>query len=126
MKSPGPASAVNSSRSPSAARLAPHHVDHALERTMMMRAGLRIGLDRDRAGQSSGRPTRARLIAALRSMPGVCAGCSGRRMARNHAHAIRASISVGLRSLAPCTIEIGFSNLCSVYEKVDSPSSNLT
>src|SRR5436305_13526533 len=60
MKSPGPASATNSSRSPQAHPSATaYHVDHALDRTMMVRTGLRVRLDVDRPGpQLAG--TRAR------------------------------------------------------------------
>src|SRR5262249_37781319 len=35
---------------PAHAGFSPHHVDHALERTMMMRAGLCVWVDRDGAG----------------------------------------------------------------------------
>jgi len=38
---------------------------------VMMRAGLGVRLDRHRAGHSFCAPVRAKLIAALRSMPGV-------------------------------------------------------
>ena len=37
----------------------------------MMGAGLGVGMDGDRAGQSFCAPTRGKLIAAARSMPGV-------------------------------------------------------
>jgi hypothetical protein len=61
-------------------RFAPAHprpalddVDHALELAVVMRAGLRVGVDVDRAGPELLRADRANVIAALRSMPGVCA-----------------------------------------------------
>ena len=50
MKSPGPASAVNCRLlAPAHPRLALHHVDDAFEMAVMMRAGLGVRLDADRA-----------------------------------------------------------------------------
>jgi hypothetical protein len=51
MKSPGPASAVNSRCSPQRMRARPlHHVDHAFQRAVVVGAGLGVGVDVHRAG----------------------------------------------------------------------------
>ena len=51
MKSPGPASATNSSRSPHLMRAQPaHHIDHALDGPVMVRPRLRHRPDDDRSG----------------------------------------------------------------------------
>ena len=51
MKSPGPASAMNSSRSPQLIRARPlNDVDHAFDRAVMVRAGLGLGMDDHGAG----------------------------------------------------------------------------
>jgi hypothetical protein len=56
---------------PAHARLAANHVDDAFEMAVMVRAGFGIGLDRHRTGPQLLAPARAKLIAALRSIPGV-------------------------------------------------------
>ena len=54
---------------------------------MMMRAGLGVGLDRDGAGPDLLCAARAKLIAALRSIPGVGL-VAVELLAGNHAHPV--------------------------------------
>ena len=73
MKSPGPASAMNSSRSPQRIRARPlDDVDHALELAVVMRAGLRVGVDVDRAGPQLLRAGARGVDRRRAVMPGVC------------------------------------------------------
>ena len=53
--------------------LAAHHINHAFQRAMVMRAGFRVGVDVDRASPDFLRADPGRLIAAARFMPGVWA-----------------------------------------------------
>ena len=86
---------------PAHARLAAHHVDHALDRAVMMRAGLGLGVDHDRAGPQllraaprMGDGRRAVHALRLRGV-GVELGAS------HHAHAVEFPVRIGHFAWSP-------------------------
>src|SRR5262245_3734186 len=114
---------------PAHARLATHYVDHALERTMMVRSGLRIRLDRDRAGPELLGARARQIDRSLAVHAGRLRRVRVERMAWDHTHAIvlpfRLGHRVPRRSRSVAGPIAGSSEpICRVYEQVDSPASN--
>jgi hypothetical protein len=74
MKSPGPCLGGEFQvLAPAHARAALHHVDHALQVAVVVRAGLRVGVDGDGARPQLLRADAREVDRGARSMPGVCA-----------------------------------------------------
>ena len=98
MKSPGPASATNSSRSPQRIRARPaDDVDDALDRRRGdARPVFASGSMSTVPAHSFSAPARAAVIAAARLIPGVC-GVFGSSSSRAHdPHAVQAPVACGL------------------------------
>src|SRR5262249_2858957 len=92
---------------PAHARLAPHHIDHALERAMMMRSGLRVRLDRDRAGPELLGTCAREIDRGLAVHAGRLRRVRVERMARDHPHAIVLPFRLGHRVPRRWGSEIG-------------------
>src|SRR5262245_36395541 len=73
---------------PAHARPPAHHVDHALELTMMMCAGPGIGPDADRSGPDLLRPHTGKIDCSPAAHAGSLRGIRIERMARDHLHAV--------------------------------------
>ena len=88
---------------PAHPRPALDHIDHAFQRAVMMRAGLGVGMDVTVPAQSFCAPTRAKLIAAARFMPGRLRGVGIELVARDHLDAVRLPIDRLRRSCCSFT-----------------------
>ena len=89
MKSPGPGLGDEFELlAPAHPRLAAHHVDHALQFAMMVRAGLGVGMDRDRAGPDLLRADAGMVDRRLAVHAGRLRGVGIERVARDDPHAV--------------------------------------
>ena len=75
------------------------HVDHALHRPVMVRAGLGFRMDDDGSRPSFSAPARAWVMAAARFMPGVCGRVDVELARTDHPDAVetpRASLDLSM------------------------------